>query len=532
MKSKIALAAGVMAGVLAALSATLIAGSVTLPYTFTSGTPARASEVNGNFSAVKTAVDDNAARITTLETVVTPAGNVVLGSSTATTGNILKGTVRFIHDFGTSNTFIGAFAGNFTMTGLGGNTATGAQALQGNVTGSSNTATGANALSRNTTGSSNTATGYFSLFANTTGTANTASGQNALAGNTDGHQNTATGFDALRNNSGGIQNTAHGAFALTNNTTGSNNTASGLLSLLSNTTGVENTAIGVQALRQNTAGDFNTAIGRNSMFSNTIGGSNTAGGATALANNTNGSNNTAFGANALLNTTGSNNIAIGFQAGSSLTMGNGNIAIANSGVAGESSTIRIGSVQNRVFISGIRNVTTANANAINVVIDAAGQLGTLSSSRRVKDDIAGMGEASSALMKLRPVTFHYKTDRDPAGRALQYGLVAEEVAAVAPGLVARSGEGRIETVYYQFLAPMLLNEYQKQQRTIEAQAAELARQRTRIAELEQERRLQAARLEALERQGMEFAELKQQSARMATLLDRLVRAEKVATSSP
>jgi len=63
-----------------------------------------------------------------------------------------------------------------------------------------------------------------------------------------------------------------------------------------------------------------------------------------------------------------------------------------------------------------------------------------------------MGEASSTLMKLRPVTFHYKSDKNSNGRTLQYGLVAEEVAEVAPGLVARSADGEIETVFYQHLA--------------------------------------------------------------------------------
>jgi hypothetical protein len=115
-----------------------------------------------------------------------------------------------------------------------------------------------------------------------------------------------------------------------------------------------------------------------------------------------------------------------------------------------------------------------------VLVDGNGQLGTISSSRRVKDDIADMDAASSALMRLRPVTFHYKSDQNPSGRTLQYGLIAEEVAEVYPGLVARSADGQIETVLYQFLPPMLLNEYQKQQRTIEAQAVELATQTARL----------------------------------------------------
>jgi hypothetical protein len=95
-----------------------------------------------------------------------------------------------------------------------------------------------------------------------------------------------------------------------------------------------------------------------------------------------------------------------------------------------------------------------------------------------------MDAASSALMKLRPVTFHYKSDQAPSGRTLQYGLIAEEVAEVYPGLVARSADGQIETVLYQFLPPMLLNEVQKQQRTIEALRAELAALADRLARLE------------------------------------------------
>lgn len=154
------------------------------------------------------------------------------------------------------------------------------------------------------------------------------------------------------------------------------------------------------------------------------------------------------------------------------------------------------------------------ADAITVVVDSAGQLGTINSSRRVKDDIADMGAASDVLMKLRPVTFHYKSDQNPKGRALQYGLIAEEVAQVAPGLVARTATGEIETVYYQHLAPMLLNEYQKQQRTLAAQAAELAKQTERVA--------------ALEQQTQEIAALKRELARVTTMLVRFESAQRVA----
>ena len=93
-------------------------------------------------------------------------------------------------------------------------------------------------------------------------------------------------------------------------------------------------------------------------------------------------------------------------------------------------------------------------------------------------------------MNLRPVTFHYKSDKSPSGRTLQYGLIAEEVAEVYPGLVAHSADGQIETVMYQFLPPMLLNEYQKQQRVIDTQQRTIDAQQRAIETLR-------AQLEAL-----------------------------------
>jgi hypothetical protein len=247
---------------------------------------------------------------------------------------------------------------------------------------------------------------------------------------------------------------AGGGFA----TTGVSNSAFGIGSLFSNTTGGHNAAFGTQCLQANTTGDQNAAFGDLSLWVNTTG-----------------NNNAAFGAGSMnSNTTGGGNIAIGISAGSSLTTGDNNIDIGNVGAAAEGNTIRIGTAgnQTRTFIAGISGVTTGAA-GVAVLVDANGQLGTISSSRRFKDDIADMDAASSGLRSLRPVTFHYKTDQSPSGRTLQYGLIAEEVANVYPELVARSADGQIETVMYHLLPSMLLNEYQKQQRTLEAQAARL-----------------------------------------------------------
>ena len=104
--------------------------------------------------------------------------------STETSGNILKGGVLFLHNFGTDNTFLGSNAGNLTMTGLGRNTASGYTALQSNTTGHDNTASGAFALQSNTAGNQNTASGAFALVRNTAGFKNSA-GKVVLAGLVD-----------------------------------------------------------------------------------------------------------------------------------------------------------------------------------------------------------------------------------------------------------------------------------------------------------------------------------------------------------
>src|SRR5205823_947841 len=175
------------------------------------------------------------------------------------------------------------------------------------------------------------------------------------------------------------------------------------------------------------------------------------------------------------------NLALGDQAGVNLTTGHDNIDIGNAGVAGESNTMRLGNgKQTRTFIKGIRGVTTDNANAVPVVIDSAGQLGTISSSARFKDQIKPMNNASEAIMALKPVTFHYKSDS--AGTP-QFGLIAEEVAKVNPELVVRDDNGEIYTVRYDAVNAMLLNEFLKEHRNVAEQQTKVAEQESTIAEL-------------------------------------------------
>ena len=346
---------------------------------------------------------------------------------------------------------------------------------------SNNTAEGDDALFSLTTGQDNTATGFDALYFNDAGDKNTATGSNALFSNTTGGSNTANGAVALYSNTTGFDNTANGAAALFSNTTGFINTANGATALTFNTTGARNTATGFQALYSNTKGGLNTATGLSALYSNTTGYYNTANGYEALYSNIIGNSNTAEGYQALKNNTGAINIGLGVNAGLNLTTGSHNIDIGNGGVAGESGTMRIGGAsQTRTFIAAIRGVTTANANAVPVVIDSAGQLGTMSSSKRFKKEIKPMDQTSEAILGLKPVTFHYKSDSTSTP---QFGLIAEEVAKVNPDLVIRDEKGEIYTVRYEAVNAMLLNEFLKEHRKNEEQEATIARQQKQIQAL-------------------------------------------------
>jgi len=175
---------------------------------------------------------------------------------------------------------------------------------------------------------------------------------------------------------------------------------------------------------------------------------------------------------------------LGILAGAQIT-GNSNIDIGNEGVAGESNTIRIGRalVHTKTFIAGITGVVIASGSA--VVVDANGRLGTRTSSERFKEGIKPMDKASEAVLALQPVTFQYKKEFDPDGIP-QFGLVAEQVEKVNPALVARDADGKVNTVRYEAINAMLLNEFLKQYRKSEEQESRLARQEEMIARQQQQ----------------------------------------------
>ncbi|AMY09573.1 hypothetical protein LuPra_02792 [Luteitalea pratensis] len=331
----------------------------------------------------------------------TIGGNLELGTSSSTSGNITKNGSTFLHAPGASNVFLGSGAGN----------------------------------------------------AGVSGGLNSGIGAEALAAIGSGHSNAAVGYRALQFTSSGLANAALGSEALRANTTGSSNAAVGQGSLRQNTIGGQNVAVGSNTLSTNGVGRENTALGQGALFANSSGVANTAVGQSAGSNATIGSNNIYLGAGVL-------------------------------GAAGESNTMYLGlqGTQTRAFVAGVRGVTTLNADAIPVMVDSAGQFGTVSSSRRAKEDIHDMGDRSRRVLALRPVTFRYTQAYRDGAKPLQFGLIAEEVADVFPDLAVRNSAGDIETVHYETPNVLLLNEVQRQQQ-------ELAEQRNRIEQLE--KRLEA-----------------------------------------
>lgn len=386
-----------------------------------------------------------------------------------------------------------------------------------------NTAVGNNALSSLSTGSANTAVGFNALRDNASGGWNVAIGSFALASNTTGQQNMAIGTDALTNSNANF-NLAIGFRVGYLNTTGSNLTGIGAAALRNNTTGNFNTAIGATALRENTSTDFNVAVGDGALtaFNGTAftDGANTALGSIALNALTTGQENVAVGRRALeFLTDGSNNTVIGWRAGDALTTtaASGNLFLGSQAgslapSAGTyNNTILIGitgdpdgnNPNGRAYIGNVRGVTTGNGDGIPVIIDSTGQLGTSNSSRRFKEDIKTMDhKVSEAILKLKPVTFHYKGgDGKKAHNTPQFGLIAEDVEQVNRDLVVYGQDGKVLSVRYDAVNVMLLNEFLKEHKKVEEQQASIADLKSTVA---------------LQQKGMEVltAQLREQAAQI------------------
>ncbi len=445
------------------------------------GMPAVIPPPDGSYPNFTTAEGNNA-----LKNLTTGAANTALGwyslfSDTDGSFNTATGAGSLLFNTGNSNTAIGAASLLFNVTATD-NTAVGTAALLNN-TASGNTAIGSNALLNNTTGGTlvtvqgtdvgpNVAVGWEALESNTLAGANTAVGYQALHSFVSGPMGfeqigtcTAVGFQALANaNGAGVSNSGFGHRALFSDTTGTINTASGFYALLRNVTGDGNTADGFIALQHNTTGGYNTALG-----------------ADALGDNT----------------TGMFNVAVGYSAGEGVMTGNNNIYIGAGASAGDTSdTIVIGHGQTTTYIEGIFGATVGGGTP--VLIDSGHKLGTMTSSKRFKEEVKPMEQTSEALYALEPVTFRYKKEIDPAGTS-QFGLLAEDVEKVNPALVVPDKEGKPYSVRYDQVNAMLLNEFLKEHSKVQQLEATVAQQRndfeTTITELKKEMKRFAARFE-------------------------------------
>ena len=400
-----------------------------------------------------------------------------------------------------------------SLTSGAGNTGVGWYSLSSDTTHSYNTGVGAGALFLNNA-DSNTAVGTAAMLLNTSGTANVAVGTDALVYNDSGNYNDAVGAFALFNNINGFSNNAFGDSALVENIHGFANTAIGDSALLSNDAtgnglGNYNTAVGAQALFNNTDGTANTAVGFGALFVNDTGTQNTAVGDSALGSNVDGNFNNAFGFFALVNNvTGNQNTAIGYLAGQFIT-GDGNVCIGQgvNGTSGENGHTRIRNIGSTPIVGGT-TVVVAGTGGIGDDF-----LGYNASSRRYKEDIEAMDKASERLFALKPVSFRAKGDPT---HVRHYGLIAEDVAKVDRDLAVYNPQGQPETLRFDSINAMLLNEFLKEHRKVQKQQAAIIELSSVVAQ--QQKEFQAAI--AAQRKQFE-ARLNQQDAKIQRVNDRV-----------
>lgn len=265
----------------------------------------------------------------------------------------------------------------------------------------------------------------------------------------------------------GTSSTFVGSGSGNSSNTGSANVGIGTSALAAVTTGSNNQVVGYAAAQALTTGSYNSVLGYGALTSATNPGSTVAIGYQTLQNATN-TSNTGVGTSCLTSlTSGEYNTVIGIQGGSAYTgTESSNVLLYSNGTVGDANTIRIGvqgsglGNQNKCFIAGINGVTVTGTA---VLCSTAGQLGTVASSERYKENIQSMPDDIS-VMKLRPIEFNYKTD---STKTKQYGLLAEDVDRDFPYLCFYNEDAQPESVKYHELCTFLLHEVQKLNKRIE-----------------------------------------------------------------
>jgi len=392
------------------------------------------------------------------------ATGVVTGSSYQIGSNLFA-----FGSYANQNAFLG-FAGS-TAIAVGGITGVGYQALYSNVGDSSGD------------GWYNTAVGYQALYAN-----------NDTSNSNDANYNTAVGYQALYANTTGYSNTAIGTYALYSNTgyNASGNTAVGSGALQRNTGG-SNTAVGSGALGYNIAGINNTATGLNALVFNNGGSSNVADGWLALGSNTSGSYNTGVGLSALTgNTTGSYNTALGYFAQPGASNLTNATAIGAMALVTQSNSLVLGAIANTNGCNSYTNCTTVNVGigttapdnnlTVNGTADkpGGGSWGTYSD-RRLKTVDGSFNSGLSQILKLRPVRYRY--DKENAlgihDEQEHVGLLAQDVQKVIPEAVTENSKGYLLLNNDPIIWTML-NAIKDQQKLIQQQQQEIARLKSQV----------------------------------------------------
>lgn len=230
------------------------------------------------------------------------------------------------------------------------------------------------------------------------------------------------------------------------------------------TTAVANTILGCYACPGLTTGQYNVCIGAGAFNHLTEGDVNVAIGPNTGQGISTGSNSISIGNGAGpsgTNWTGNNVTSIGFNSGNNyLTSESNNIIIGvQTGVTGESNAIHIGDGTIRAsscFIAGIYGITVGGGTA--VLVGSNGQLGTVVSAQKYKENIEDIGTSTDNLHNLRPVSFTYKGDTT---KELHYGLIAEEVKTYFPDLVIHDKNNEIFSIKYHEMPALIINEMKK-----------------------------------------------------------------------
>jgi hypothetical protein len=408
-------------------------------------------------------------------------GNLRLPATTSVTGIIYAGNNPFIHNFGTSNNFMGEFCGNLTLSGATNNSAIGDSALNSITLGTRNIAFGQGALKSLTTTTGNIAIGYGACRNSGTGAAyNTIVGYQAgIVNNTD--RNTFLGCETGYANTTGRYNVFVGHQAGNKNTVANNCVAIGYRALYN-----QNGNLGISDLN-------NVAIGFEALYNNNPyfgldGFNNVAIGGGSLRGNITGSGNTAVGVNALIgNAYGRGNTALGHYADVATNSLDFVTVIGEHAIATASYQVRLGDENITSFYCQGAYVGEVGPYSRDLCVDGTGKIGYSASSARYKENILDM-ESSEWLYQLRPVNFSYKTDGQ---KHKQYGLIAEEVEKINPAFVSYNKEGVVETVSYSHLISPMIDAMQEQQKTI-------ATLQSQVDEMKKDRDLLLARLERLE----------------------------------